>query len=238
MPVDAEGHEYITWCLATNPSEVRQYRLEAQDMLVAEMVMYLADTYMEDSDQIMVMCIDMIPYLEDELKLYVDKHIFVHLLAHLREEGIVDLWPLPIHRIEMLADMQRGPLPLCKQHYPSPAGKPKAYSPLMILRGGMKHEKMPDPKTAMRGFAIQKIEKDAPVAIGPTMTMLLKAETRTITAILNAKSAAQTKEVITAAFRRAGLPSPFRGSAHEETQPSSSSSSSTLEHLQSTVDMQ
>ena len=73
----------------------------------------------------------------------------------------------------------------------------------------MRPDRLPDPKMAMRGFAIQKVEQEAAAAIGPTLNMILKAEARTITAILNAKTPTQTKEVIAAAFRRAGLPSPF-----------------------------
>ena len=65
------------------------------------------------------------------------------------------------------------------------------------------------PKTVMTGWAEQKIRDEAPEAQGRTIAMIMKAEPRTVTAIMHAKSPAQTREVITAAFKRAGLPSPF-----------------------------
>ena len=61
----------VTWCLATNPTEVREYMVK-EGMVVAELVMHLAWLYSVDSDNILVLCIDMIPDLEDDLEIYVE----------------------------------------------------------------------------------------------------------------------------------------------------------------------
>ena len=76
-------------------------------------------------------------------------------------------------------------------------------------RAGMPAATRQDPKRVMMGWAEQKIRDEAPEAQGKTMSMIMRAEPRTVTAIMHAKSPTQTKEVITAAFKRAGLPSPF-----------------------------
>ena len=72
-------------------------------------------------------------------------------------------------------------------------------------RGGMKAE---DPKAMMMRIAQQRIAEFYPQAVGPTTTMLLRAEQRTITASLNSKSAIQLRQVIDAAYKRANLSAP------------------------------
>ena len=62
-----------------------------------------------------------------------------------------------------------------------------------------------DPKKAMMRWAQHKLRTDAPTIVGPTSTMLLKAEARAISALMNCKSPAQTKQIMVAAYRRAGL---------------------------------
>ena len=78
-------------------------------------------------------------------------------------------------------------------------------------RGGAKHarDSQRDPKQHMMAWATDKVQRRVPCAVGPTLTMLMKAEARTITALMNSKSETQTKEIISAAYRRAGLTAPF-----------------------------
>ena len=45
--------------------------------------------------------------------------------------------------------------------------------------------------------------------------MILKAEARTVTALMNSKSQAQTRQIVIAAYRRAGLGDPFQAPVHE-----------------------
>ena len=45
--------------------------------------------------------------------------------------------------------------------------------------------------------------------------MVLKAEARTVTALMNSKSQAQTRQIMIAAYRRAGLGDPFQAPVHE-----------------------
>ena len=95
-----------------------------------------------------------------------------------------------------------------------PKGNPTSYSPPEdapdIVRAGMpRHNQHQDPKVVMYGWAEQKVRDEAPEAQGKTLAMIMRAEPRTVSAIMHAKSPSQTREVIIAAFRRAGLPSPF-----------------------------
>ena len=69
-----------------------------------------------------------------------------------------------------------------------------------------------DPKQRMISWANDKVSQHAPHVMGPTLNMLMRAENRTVTALLNSKNANQTKEIITAAYKRAGLESPFGAS--------------------------
>ena len=84
------------------------------------------------------------------------------------------------------------------------------------LRGGMLRSRDEDNPTrytadlekAMMFWAHRNIQSDAPSALGATTTMLLKAEARTIAALMNSKSPAQRRRILTAAYRRAALPDP------------------------------
>ena len=71
-------------------------------------------------------------------------------------------------------------------------------------------------RSQMMSWAEQKVRTDSPEAQGKTLTMIMRAEPRTTTAIMHAKSPAQTREVIIAAYKRAGLPSPFHGNKTED----------------------
>ena len=80
-------------------------------------------------------------------------------------------------------------------------GNPRTYHPIMVSRGGMPRQDddnpvtyLQDPKKAMNYFAQQKIQMHAPTILGPTTSMLLKAEARTVSALMNSKSAAQTQQ--------------------------------------------
>ena len=106
---------------------------------------------------------------------------------------------------------------------PRPKGSPVSYWPIMVVtkkhveRGGMPThlpEDNPmrciaDPKKAMMHWAQHKLQTDTPSIVGPTFTMPLKAEARTIPALMNSKSPMQTKQIMVAAYRRAGLQDPF-----------------------------
>ena len=135
------------------------------------------------------------------------------------------LWPWEVKHIEDMAWYQRGSdklKPTPKPILPRPEGKPQMLGPKMfhdegaIPRAGMASRSRQDPKSVMMAWADQKIRDEAPEAQGKTISMIMRAEPRTVTAIMHAKSPSQTREVIIPAFKRAGLPSPF----HPIPQPS------------------
>ena len=65
------------------------------------------------------------------------------------------------------------------------------------------------PRSMMIAWALQKAAREAPQASQPTVQMICKAEMRTVMALMNARTPTQTRQVLEAAYRRAGLPSPF-----------------------------
>ena len=98
---------------------------------------------------------------------------------------------------------QKEPPRQCPGDLPIPQGKPTELFP----RGGGRDPKrvMQDPRTAMHYWAMEKIQKDCPGCSTRTFSTLLRAEAKTMGSIMNSRSAAQTKQILTAALKRAGL---------------------------------
>ena len=76
----------------------------------------------------------------------------------------------------------------------------------LSLRGGARAQRLNDPRAAMTAWALARVEKDMPSLPATTAGMLLKAESRTVTAVLSARTSKQVVEVMQAAMRRAGIP--------------------------------
>ena len=76
------------------------------------------------------------------------------------------------------------------------------------LRGGAKNQDQLDHRTMMLGWARDRLHRDAPEYAGPTIDMILKAENRVISALLNARSQAQVRDVISSAWKRANIQVP------------------------------
>ena len=72
-------------------------------------------------------------------------------------------------------------------------------------RGGARPERPPQPRAAMLVWAEDKVQREVPGLNVLTVRMLLKAEQRTVSAVLHSRSPSQTREVLIAAYRRAGL---------------------------------
>ena len=71
-------------------------------------------------------------------------------------------------------------------------------------------------RAQMLVWALDKVAEQAPSVKKETVSMLCRAENRTLMALLNSKSAAQTKQVLQAAYRRAGLKNPWAEGGGEE----------------------
>ena len=85
------------------------------------------------------------------------------------------------------------------------------YQPLVhgpLIRAGVRHQRVnvADPRSAMLIWAQQRIARDLPHANHTAIATLLRAENRTVCAVLNARSTLQVQEAVEAAWRRAGLP--------------------------------
>ena len=76
-----------------------------------------------------------------------------------------------------------------------------------LMRGGMRNrQNVTDPRVAMHAWAFQRVSREFPSINAATLNILLRAEARTVTAVLNSRSTMQLASVIDAALRRAGLP--------------------------------
>ena len=173
--------------------------------------------------------------LEDPIHVYRNNTLCVILMDYLDHPDYVNDWPWDRALIRRMPALQRGIPAKCsvanKIYDPSPyylmkpTTEPRSITPLENERPNLKRAGMPsrtrqpDPKTIMMGWAEQKVRDEASEAQGETISMMMCAEPRTVTAIMHAKSPAQTKQGIAAAFCRAGLPSPFHPSPQQR-QPS------------------
>ena len=99
-----------------------------------------------------------------------------------------------------------------------PAPLPFADAP-PLPRGGARKKTQQDPRAAMLVWALDRVRDDVPTASIKTVTMIFKAEYRTVTAVLNARSKFQTYQVIEATYKRANLappPKPEKSSADDK----------------------
>ena len=79
--------------------------------------------------------------------------------------------------------------------------------PPRVPRAGAKSSKYRshEPKAVMHTWALEKIERELPHFSQSTASFLLKAEARTVSATLHAKSSAQLEQVLQAAMKRADI---------------------------------
>ena len=81
------------------------------------------------------------------------------------------------------------------------------YHVLQIVRGaGRNKPNYADPKVAMHQWSLDKVQEHVPSVNPATAAMLLRAEARTVSAVLHCKSSRQTLEIVNAALKRAALP--------------------------------
>ena len=97
-----------------------------------------------------------------------------------------------------------------------------------MVRGGVRDgRRLPDQRAQMINWAIDKIREHLPDVPIPTATMLCRAETRTITAVLLSKSPTQTRQVMDAACKRAGIPT----TRHLASMPEQGGETVNLDHV-------
>ena len=99
-------------------------------------------------------------------------------------------------------------------------------APFIPRGGGKRNYNGINPKQAMIGWALDRIREEAPEIKLKTAEMILKAEPRTVSAVLHCKDATQLRHSMRAAFRRADLED-----MEESRQSASSSSTSVLDEL-------
>ena len=128
---------------------------------------------------------------------YTDQHL--HALMHEPDQAQPHMevepsaaWTMPTSNV-IAVDLVQQMEDMSLQHTPND-------------RGGAKSSKNRyDPKAWMHAWALDKIQRELPSMSQAQASFLLRAEARTVNAVLNAKSTMQLQEVITAAKRRADI---------------------------------
>ena len=246
MKADNDREEPIAYRLAHRPTSIYHYQPEGPGEVIAEMVCYIADRNGQSTDDVILITHDHVPFLHERLDSFPPASLHVVFLAYLYHPHMIGSWMWSPFSLTQAANMQRGlrtdppydgtrrpsvfpprpvnlPLTFQTSEYEedgqSGCGKLQRQQ-----RGGAKkipQDKERDPKQRMISWANDKVQEHAPQVMGPTLNMLMRAETRTVTALLNSKNQHQTKEIITAAYRRAGLDPPFGAPKQSSSQLSS-----------------
>ena len=170
------------------------------------MVCFLADAYGYSTDDIILLRARHVPELDEPTGNFINVSLHLILPVRLHNPEFERGWVWSKVAILQAAILQRGPRtdPPCngllrpRQIADRPQGPPQPYAPNWmdekderphhgcILRGGAKHSRdsrdgEKSSKQQMMAWAEDKVQRHAPVALGPTLTMLTKAEQRTTT---------------------------------------------------------
>ena len=119
--------------------------------------------------------------------------------------------------------------PYQPRHY-DPEAPEIAGNEVENMRGGVRSsraQRSGNPRTAMLFFAQDRVAREMPQMPRGTANLLLRAEARTVSAVLNARSSAQLEQVMQAALRRADL--------QQEAQQQADSQAPQAENLQPVV---
>ena len=230
--------DVITFRYLHDPATPRYYRIDHDNAVVADMVVDIATSMHMSSDDIAVFIEGGVPDLEEDLDPFVLVDVWVILLLFAWHDEF--RWPWTVYDMIRVAVHQRGrttrpyetrAFRIISAQSGGTVREDQAFLPdrggqsVMATRGGMPRnaERYVDPRSAMIGWAVQKATEHVQDVHPNTMTMLCRAEVRTTHALLNSRSASQTKHILQAAFRRASLTYPT--SSQAATQPHRSDSS-------------
>ena len=206
---------YLHYKMAHDPMEEGSYYIADEEEVLAEVLCHLANIYECSPLQMLILAHDHIPCLDELTMTYLGRTMYVVLLPLLEDSSVNVWWIWKPEHLYRAARLQHAPyydqnwnwLPQPDMRLRYPSGPPISYRPLQTERGGAKREE--EPRQKMMAWAMDKVRSHAPAAEGLTLKMILRAEGRTVTSLMNSKNPTQTKEIIIAAFRRAGLPNPF-----------------------------
>ena len=106
------------------------------------------------------------------------------------------------------------------------------FAPGDSMRGGARKpvRSSQEQRSVMLTWAIDKAKRELPQISVPTITMMMKAEMRTVSSALHSRSAMQTYQILQAAYRRANLQLP------REVQPVTQSRSRTSSPVRNSDD--
>ena len=219
-PAREDSYRIRVKCLYPFLPEMHVYACE--DDYMDQIAAQVAVAIDEDPGNILMLYQDYIVPLHDKAKNYLNGVVL--LLVCLQGRILTGLTcPLrdPLWRLchdqrvnferEVLSDRAYWSPRDVQAWFPSPTSLPVQHGPWSsyIMRAGARGDRPVQPKHAMQQWALQKAEEHAPEVSQKTLHMILKAEAKTTSALLHSQSVAQTHQIIEAAFKRAGLSSPF-----------------------------
>ena len=219
-PAREDSYMIRVKCLYPFLPEMKVFACENDNM--DQIVAQVAVVIDEDPGNILMLYQDYIVPLHDKAKNYLNGVVL--LMVCLQGRILTGLaCPLrdPLWRVchdqrvnfesEVLSDRAYWSPRDVQAWFPNPAYIPVQEGPWSsyIRRAGARGDRPVQPKHAMQQWALQKAEEHAPEVSQKTLHMILKAEAKTCSALLHSQSVAQTHQIIEAAFKRAGLSSPF-----------------------------
>ena len=190
---------------ANNPTLPVSVVMVEEGKTVKEYLEKVAEAYHIPPQSLLIMSGTHILALDEMMMTYKEKKCNLYLTGLLGNE----MFEFPMSHQHIRSALvwqwmsQKDPPRQYHEDLPIPRGEPTELFP----RGGGRDPKrvMHDPRTAMHYWAMDKIQKDCPGCATRTFSTLLRAEAKTMGSIMNSRSPAQTKQILTAALKRAGL---------------------------------
>ena len=215
--------------LGINPLEIHAFAVN-HEHIVEELIIQMAGVLGLLPHQILLTAGRNVPKLDDKVQAFAGKAFvaypttFFHDSQYFWREVPAQMWSQWFqqwgHRQPFLYSpwerQQSG------NTMPQVDTAPVSFAPGEVSRGGTRkpgnsHEQ----RSVMLTWAIDKAKRELPHVSIPTITMMMKAEMKTVSSILHSRSANQTYQIIQAAYRRANLQLP------DEVKPVSKSRSRT-----------
>ena len=228
-----------------DPECTHVYEFYDTQAVLAEMVCDFAVDILCAPHQILLLRSTHVPSLDEHLVSFENVVLYLVDLRFIYHWTAEDAWMWPPSVLENATRLQRADvmdyenntMPRPRTMPNMPMGQPTSIQPFStggslwrdevrgreqqgrdqrsFRRGGVRERPTQNPRQQMMAWAVDKVRAHAPQAEGPTLKMLLKAEARVATSLMNSKSPTQTKEILNAAWKRAGLQSPFQPTAQQ-----------------------
>ena len=233
------GHTVAHVALAINPNEIHAFEVNA-DHSIEDLIKQMSAVIGLFPYEILLATATHIPKLEDKVQSYPGLVFMAYPTSFFHDglkfwnEDPMQLWnkwfqQWGLRRPTMYRPLDSQQIPR-SEPLPTPTSSPQSFAPGDNTRGGARKpvRSSQEQRSVMLTWAIDKAKRELPQISVPTITMMMKAEMRTVSSVLHSRSAMQTYQVLQAAYRRANLQLP------REVQPVSQSRSRTSSPVRNT----